>query len=167
MEAAGCCCPDAELRGQLVGLTERLEQYFSRQLRLNEELKGERCPGEERCRNTFGKPLFIQRHSEPEAVCPGCRFYETKPGMQPRHMVDAVNTALELDTVKECGGTFAYPDALTPYQWACLKGLHAGRGAHQERESIKRRREMEKQSTGGGGDLFSRIATGNPIRPVR
>lgn len=86
--------------------------------------------------------------------------------MQPRHMVEAINAALELDTIKEIGGTFAYPDGLTPYEWACLRALHAGRMEHQDRESLRRRREAEKQS-GAHSDLFGRIATGAPTRPVR
>jgi hypothetical protein len=134
------------VRKFIVGLTARLEEYFSRQLDIQSKLKGERCPGEEKCSSSPLMPLFRRPESPIEEVCGSCRLKETKPGMQPMDLSSAIAMGLELETLKESGATFVYPDSLNSYQWACLKGLKVGRAIHQENDAKTRAQEAEKRT---------------------
>lgn len=164
MEASGGVNAYVELRKFTVGLIDRLEVYFNRSLDIQKDLKGERCPGEEKCKVTPWKPLNQARGADPATVCPGCRLYSTKPGQQPRDLVDAISTGLRLDNLKECGATFAYPDGLTAYEWACLQGLNAGRAAWTEKDRYKAQAAADQQSA--QARLAQRVTTGAPTRPV-
>jgi len=118
-------------------LTERL----TRQLAVNRELKGERCPGEEQC--SRNGPLFKYRGRPVEDVCAGCNLRHTKPEATP--LIQAQNTALELEELQACGATFAYPDALTPYQWACRKALYRARAEDDAKQEKKRAAQEERE----------------------
>src|SRR5262245_51159493 len=103
MEASGDLRADGRIRIEPVGLTTRLEEYFSRQLDKQQELKGERCPGEESCAERIWMPLFKHRDRPIQEVCGTCRLLPTKPGSQPRELIRAISTACELSDLKECG----------------------------------------------------------------
>lgn len=109
---------------------------MSRQLSLNRELKGERCPGEVTC--SMRGPLWKYSNSgrTVEEICHGCNLRHTKPETSP--LVHAQNTALELEELQACGAVFNYPDALTPYQWACRKALYRARAEDEAKQEKKR-----------------------------
>jgi hypothetical protein len=146
MEAQHDHRTDEDFRKFIVGLTTRLEEYFSRQLDIQARLKGERCPGEEKCSSSPLMPLFRRPEEPIEKVCGGCRLRETKPGMQPIDLSNAIAVGLELETLKESGATFVYPDSLNSYQWACLKGLKLGRAVYQEQDAKQRTQEAERRA---------------------
>ena len=100
-----------------------------------------------------------------QEICRTCKLVDSKPGTQPRELVEAIAAAIELDQIKECGGTFSYPDGLTPFQWAALKGLNAGRATFQDKEAMRQRRAAQQDSD--TQRLLNRVSTGNPTRPVR
>ena len=66
--------------------------------------------------------------------------------MQPINLAVAIGTAVELEGIKECGASFLYPDGLTAYEWACLRGVVRGRADHNDRDAMKRMREAEKKA---------------------
>lgn len=78
-------------------------------------------------------------------ICEGCKFYPTKPEAVPREIAFYVATALELSELESSGGRFAYPEAVTPIEWAAIAGLARGRGRAEtlkaDRERRKHRRE--------------------------
>jgi len=51
---------------------------------------------------------------------------------------------MQLDEVKAIGGVFTYPDALTAYQWACLRSLERARQKDQDRERIEQERKSQQ-----------------------
>lgn len=108
----------------------------------------ESCPGETDCSDTG--PIFLARRTEAdtpiEHICAGCKFLPTKPGQEPQHLAQAIATATELDAIKSGGGTFAYPDSLTAFEWACLKALQAGRSESEARGIKERQRESNRDS---------------------
>ena len=126
---------------------------------------GELCPGEDKCRTTPWKPLWKRDEVMTQEICRGCKLVDSKPGNQPRDLAEAISTAIELDQVKECGGTFAYPDGLTPFQWASLKGLNAGRALYQDKEAMRQRKQAQQESD--TQRMANRVSTGNPTRPIR
>jgi hypothetical protein len=112
------------------------------------------CPGEEKCARSYDLPLFKRSRdieegrTTVEQVCGGdrdgrgaCQRYATKAGTEPSSIAEQVGRALELDELKECGATFAYPDGLLAEEWAVLKGLRRGR--QRANELAERRREEE------------------------
>lgn len=111
-----------------------MTEGLSRQLALHRELKGERCPGESACSERG--PLFKYRGRPVEDVCGGCNLRHTKPEASPLNQ--AQNTAIELEELQACGATFAYPDALTSYQWACRRALYRARQEDEAKEAKKR-----------------------------
>jgi hypothetical protein len=128
---------------------ERLEKYFSRQLEVQAQLLGERCPGEEKCRSNPTMPLFRNRHLPVSQICNTCKFKETKPGAQPRELMHAVATALELESMQTCSPEFlksVFPEGLSIYQWICLRGLHAGRNQFTEQRSNKMMQDQYQRS---------------------
>lgn len=120
-------------------LTERL----SRQLAVNRELKGERCPGEATC--SMRGPLFKYSNSgrSIEDICSGCNLRHTKPEASPLN--HAQTTALEIEELQACGAVFPYPDALTPYQWACRKALYRARAEDDAKQEKKRAAQEERE----------------------
>ena len=95
----------------------QLEEYFFKQLETRRKQDGRSCPGEEICAHTG--PL--RDKSRPiEEICSACPLLPTKPGNIPSHLAMAVIAALRLDRLQEGGSTFAYPDALSPVEWAAL-----------------------------------------------
>lgn len=63
-------------------------------------------------------------------------------------IMEFVGIALDLTELEKSNAAFAYPDALTPLEWHCLRGLTRGRdraeSLKQERERKARRREAAK-----------------------
>lgn len=110
-----------------------MAERLTRQLSLHRELKGERCPGETVCAERG--PLFKYRGRPAEQVCAGCNLRHTKPEASPLNQ--AQNVALELEELHACGATFAYPEALTTYEWACLRSLHRARQEDNEKQRRK------------------------------
>lgn len=51
--------------------------------------------------------------------------------------------ALELSTLEKGGATFPYPEALSPLEWACLKGLTLGRDRAEELKAERDRLEAK------------------------
>lgn len=135
------------MEAQSVGLIAELTEYFSRQLDLTRSLQYERCPGEAKCAEV-GRIRDIRSRAPDtpiDAICAACHLNETKPGNEPTHLTPAILTAQELDILHAGGATFAYPDALSPTEWICLKALQHARRIDQEREQ-QHRMQQEKNS---------------------
>jgi len=134
--------------------------YFSGQIETESKLKGERCPGEERCASTPGKPLFQyeEQGREVEEVCFGserqraCPLHVTKPGVTPFYLIPLVDFALDKRSISESGGTFLYPDAFTPREWIALKALTNSNAVMDVKE--RRRREQEAERKKKIDDLY-------------
>lgn len=142
MEATGGAKADGCHRGSLVGLINGLERYFDVQIQAAKRVGSQPCPGEEICQQIG--PL-AQYPSEPiETVCGGCAKRETKPGQQPRSIADAIAEALTLDELRSVGATFAYPDALSAYQWTCLRALERSRHREKERQAAQQQASAEQ-----------------------
>jgi hypothetical protein len=140
--------PDAFIRGVLVGLKEELAAYFTRQLDTIRSLDFETCPGETYC--SENGVIFLARREEPdrpiEQICAGCRLRDTKPGSEPAHLTLAIQTATDLDGLKSAGGTFAYPDSLSAFEWVCITALQFGRGESEARAMEERQSEVNRDS---------------------
>lgn len=109
--------------------------------------KGERCPGEEPCTETPRARLYTMRGKEPvETTCEGCPLKATKPGGEPVELMAWINTALDLDALKEQGARFAYPEALDSREWVAMKALGIARGKAQEKDSKRREQERREQA---------------------
>lgn len=125
-----------------------MRAYFTRQLDLIRSLDFETCPGEGDCSETG--VIFLTLRDEPdmpiEQICEGCRFLPTKPGQEPAHLYRAIVTANELDAIKQSGGTFAYPDTFSAFEWTCLTALQAGRAESEANSVRERNRAAEQQS---------------------
>lgn len=74
-------------------------------------------------------------------VCSGCKFLPTKPEAVPSELAESVAIALELSELQNSSATFAYPDALSPLEWNCLRGLSRGR---ERAERLKAGRDKRK-----------------------
>lgn len=89
---------------------------------------------------------MAQHPSEPvEAVCGACAKRETKPGMQPRNIADAIGEALQLDELHALGATFPYPASLTTYQWTCLRALERARQKERDRVQVQQTQHAETE----------------------
>ena len=114
-------------------------------------------------RNPDSGPLYgniVKRVGQTdEEVCGGCLKNGTRPGRHSPHLTNALALASHLDTLREAGASFPYPDASpNPYWWTCLVASKEGRRradeARNEREKVKReedarRRELEARRGGG------------------
>ncbi len=135
--------PDEVLRGRLTGLSGELADYFINQLAIQRELKGQTCPGEEICA-TSG-PLLRYRGTPIEQVCGGCNLRHTKENNGPQNLAYAINTALDLDEVKQAGAVFSYPESLSAYEWACVRGLQRARAKDEQAQQAKQREKENNQ----------------------
>ena len=141
METSGCSNFNERNRGCIVGLAIALEAYFDQQIQASKRVGSQPCPGEEVCQ-VIG-PL-AQHYKEPvEAVCGACSKRETKPGMQPRSIADAISEAIQLDELHSVGATFPYPDSLNTYQWTCLRALERARQKEKDRAQVQQAQAAE------------------------
>jgi hypothetical protein len=123
--------------------------YLTGQIESENQQKGERCPGEERCMLTPGKPLFgyEERGLDIEQVCFGdgkrqpCPLHKSKPGTTPPHLVYWIDFALDKRSLSESGATFAYPDVFSSREWIAITTLTNSNAFTQTKE----RRRQEKQ----------------------
>jgi len=60
-------------------------------------------------------------------------------------LANAITEALGLDELKSLGAVFPYPDALSPYQWTCLRALERARQREKERISKEQNAQAEQQ----------------------
>lgn len=99
------------------------------------------CPGEDECPRYPNLPLYQGRKTAAEA-CGTCERRLTKPGHYRHLTFEAVQRfaagVLRLDRLRSRGATFAYPNALEPWQWAGLETLEAA-----ERRDSAERRELD------------------------
>lgn len=122
-----------------------MTEYFTGQLEIQRDLKGEQCPGEAVCE----KSGFIaqRRQRQPEMaildICNDCHLRHTKPGSQPAHLAEAIASVLRLDRLREGGAGFSFPDGLTPLEWAAVDALQCARIEDQRTAEIERRRDAE------------------------
>jgi hypothetical protein len=80
-------------------------------------------------------PLSRYKEQPIEQTCAGCEKRDTKPGSQPMWLVGPISDVILLDEVKACGGTFPYPDGLTPRQWASLRALERARAKDTDKQN--------------------------------
>lgn len=66
----------------------------------------------------------------------------------PEEILEFVGIALELTELEKSNARFDYPDALSPLEWNCLRGLTRGRdraeSLKQERDRVKRKLDEAK-----------------------
>lgn len=55
-----------------------------------------------------------------------------------------IGVAIELDEAQSIGGTFGFPDALTPIEWAALRGLNRAR---RRFESVRAKEQEAEHKT--------------------
>lgn len=130
--------------------------YFNGQLTALRNLKGRRCPGEMECSESGRISEFADSGLTVLEICHGtetstpCELRGTKPPTEPPLLLDGINAALDLEKLHEGGATFAYPDSLSPRQWAALRALRDARReaedtAAKEAKDEQQRREIEQE----------------------
>lgn len=77
-------------------------------------------------------------------ICGGCPLLPTKQSLHPPELSYWTSTALRLERLKEAGAVYAYPNALTPGEWAALDALKIAR-AEAEDESAKERAAQQSE----------------------
>jgi hypothetical protein len=134
--------------GKIASLERELEDYFFRFFTKRQELLSSACPGEEECcregriferREYEGPELPILRvcHGSEEFGEPECEALETKPSNHPPHLTQAIAAAYELTEIDRA--TYAWPDALEPVEWACMR-------AYQRAEKRLKRKLDDEQA---------------------
>lgn len=81
-----------------------------------------------------------------EVICGECPFRHTKPGTQPGHLSHLIIRALELDEIKESGGTFAYPDTLSPLEWCVVRALERARRSDRAKDFDQKKTAADQSS---------------------
>lgn len=142
METIDRANADERCRGGAVGLSVALEGYFDKQIQATKRTGSQPCPGEDICQQIG--PLAKYPDAPIETVCGGCAKRDTKPGNQPRGYANAIAEALGLDELKEIGATFAYPDALLPFQWESLRALERARQRERDRAQAAQQQQQEQ-----------------------
>jgi hypothetical protein len=107
-----------------------------------DEANGKRCPGEEECQLGKDPAHLLARPGKGETaadICPRCPLIKTKPENTPLHIAAAKYFAMEHEEEVNNGFRFNSPDALTPMQWAAIRGLSRGRAKFDEWKDEKRR----------------------------
>lgn len=141
--------PDEQFGGATLGLSDALQQYCDRQLETRRRNGGKGCPGEEICEK-IGTPtgnMGLRDKSRPiEAICDQCSLRHTKPGTMPGHLSSLIVRALELDEIKESGGTFTYPDTLSPLEWCAVRALERARRTDREKDFQNRKAAADQSS---------------------
>lgn len=99
-------------------------------------------------------PLARYPESSIESVCGGCNLRATKPGTQPAHLAVAVNSILELAELPE-NATFAYPDALTVWEWAGMRALSRARSADLKEKHAHQEAPKPEVKTRQPGQTFN------------
>jgi hypothetical protein len=94
--------------------------------------EGERCPGEIKCHH-LKKPGM----EDPVTTCPDCPLYLTKQSREPEYITILLSTAMQFDEMKEAGLVIGDINALSPIQWAAVKGLQRGRRLADEYKDTK------------------------------
>lgn len=133
------------MAGKIASLERELEDYFFKFSQKRQELLSRACPGEEECcekgrifeRREYDKDLPILRvcHGSEEHGEPECEALETKPSHHPPHLTQAIATAYELTEIEHA--TYAWPNALEPVEWACLRAF--------ERANKKLKRQLDDE----------------------
>jgi hypothetical protein len=90
-------------------------------------------------------PLNKYRERSESEICAGCKFFPTKPEAVPDEILAAVGVAAELAEIERGGAKFAYPDALSPFEWASLRGLTRGKDRAETMKNERERREKRLQ----------------------
>lgn len=148
-----------------------------RLLKAIDNLKGERCPGEDRCTilhpgleeaeeieaerarlEAEGVEVVEVEESiftpsldlDPQATCPGCYLFATKPGREPLAIQAALYWATEHDRKRRTGYTPRHKDELTALQWAAWHGLDGGRARWEEVVTKRMRDEAEQRRAQAG-----------------
>ena len=120
-------------------------------MELDNRLKGQYCPGEEACSETATFPFFedeIEPASpEAEERCKTCQLRETKPGTEDPELTAWIARALDIDLMKNSGGSFDV-DSLTIWDWAAVQALTSARDREQLKENRRREREQDRQQRG-------------------
>lgn len=97
------------------------------------------------CRETKGKPLWKHPDVPEDEVCRGCPFLATKPEAVPPDIAEHVAAALGLAELQRGGAAFAYPNGLTPLEWATLNGLTRGKDRAEGLKADRDRKEARKK----------------------
>jgi hypothetical protein len=132
-----------------MGLERELEDYFYQFFKARHELLSRACPGEEECSKEGGRiferryyegselPVLRVCHGSEELGEPECEALITKPSHHPPHLTQAIATAYELTEIERA--TYAWPDALEPIEWVCLRAFE------RAEKRVKRELDDEQQ----------------------
>jgi hypothetical protein len=148
------------LAGKITSLEKDLEDYFFRFFTKRQELLSRACPGEEECcreggrifeRREYDKELPVLRvcHGSEEFGEPECEALETKPSNHPPHLTQAIATAFELTEIDHA--TYAWPDALEPVEWVCLRAFE------RAEKRIKRQIDDEQQEKQRTAEIMAEL----------
>ena len=104
-----------------------LSGFFSAQLVFEKKTKDGQCPRSGSCLEAETQfeaweqsDLLAER-----CLAPHCGRWRNLAA--PVHLASAAHLAIHLDNLKEGGARFAYPDALTPQEWAVIEALQMTR----------------------------------------
>jgi len=133
--------------GKITSLERDLEEYLFTVFTARQELLSRACPGEEECtksgrifeRREYDRELPVLRvcHGSEEFGEPECEALVTKPTNHPPHLTQAIAAAYELSEISRA--TYAWPDALEPVEWSCLRAFE------RAERRLKRQLDEEQQ----------------------
>lgn len=122
------------MAGKITSLEKDLEDYLFEVFKARHDLLSRACPGEEECSRSETGRIFEQRqyhgaelpvlrvcHGSEELGLPECEALITKPSHHPPHLTQAIASAYEHAELEE--STYAWPDALEPIEWSCLRAF--------------------------------------------
>lgn len=147
------------MAGKIASLERELEEYFFNFFQKRQELLSRACPGEEECtksgrifeRREYDRELPVLRvcHGSEEHGEPECEALETKPTNHPLHLTHAIATAYELTEIKDA--TYAWPDALEPVEWSCLRAFRRAEAR------VKRQMDEEQQEKQRSAEIMAEL----------
>lgn len=119
---------------------------------LSRNRNAERCPGETVCtdggriwqeRRTAQAELPVLTICEGDGERPPCPLLWSKEGQATPDLLHCAAQAYRLHRLAENGATFAYPDALTPMEWAIVDAFAIARIDTDNKDAEARNADAE------------------------
>ena len=116
--------------------------YFTAQLDLQRQTAGGECSRSDECLES-GAVFETWRDNHTLERCPACN--RPRSIVMPPHLSDAAGVAVRFDCLKEGGARFAYPESLTPFEWAAIESLQRARQSDQRKDQKQQSEGAERQ----------------------
>ncbi len=128
------------------GIADELGAFFTAQLDLDHEEKGNICFGEGDCEDTATvEQLFDLLPTKPLVeVCERCNA--PRGVIAPSHLAPLINSAFDTAAMGEAGATFAYPEALGVSEWLAFRCLLSARAKARKKEEQKPGQETKEET---------------------